>query len=755
MSESEIRELDPQTVERIAAGEVVERPASVVKELVENSIDAGASRVTVAVEAGGTEGIRVSDDGVGMSAEALERAIEKHTTSKISDIDDLESGVATLGFRGEALHAIAAVSRLTITSRPADGSGTELVVEGGEVTDRTPAGRPVGTTVEVRDLFYNVPARRKYLKQDATEFAHVNTVVTSYALANPDVAVTLEHDGRETFATTGTGSLREAVLSVYGREVAEAMRRVDGAPEGPLASVEGLVSHPETTRASREYLSTFVNGRYVTANVVREAIVDAYDAQLAPDRYPFAVLFLEVDPATVDVNVHPRKLEIRFAEEEAVREQVRGAVEASLLEEGLLRSAAPRGRSAPDETAVLPESQREQGQDREDTTREGRSGTPSRERDGAASGERDDGVTGGVTDGDDGVTRRGDDGDDSATERRDAVEAAVSEQTGQKPSVDGERRLSSDEPSSPSEATADTSARSTGEESNDGTQTASTAASTAPERRNAGEKSGSDGSPREGLGGTARADSGGVSRKDSGGAPREDSDRSDPAHAGSRRKFRGATRQERLVEDHGNAAFETLPAMRILGQFRETYIVAETADGLVLIDQHAADERINYERLKESFAGETTTQALAEPVSLELTAHEAALFEAHSAALSRLGFHASLVDDRHVEVRTVPAKVADQAGPELIRDVLGEFVRGTERAAETVEAAVDELLADLACYPSVTGNTSLTEGSVVDLLSALDGCENPYACPHGRPVLVELATDEIDDRFERDYPGHG
>jgi DNA mismatch repair protein MutL len=227
MTAPEIRQLDEQTVERIAAGEVVERPASAVKELVENSLDAAASRVTVAVESGGTDLIRVTDDGVGMDEESLRQAVEKHTTSKIRDIDDLEGGVGTLGFRGEALHAVGAVSRTTLRSRPDGGRGTELVVEGGEVTDVSPAGCPAGTTVAVRDLFYNVPARRKYLKTESTEFSHVSTVVTNYALANPDVAVTLEHDGRETFATTGSGNLRETVMSVYGREVAESMIPVD------------------------------------------------------------------------------------------------------------------------------------------------------------------------------------------------------------------------------------------------------------------------------------------------------------------------------------------------------------------------------------------------------------------------------------------------------------------------------------------------------------------------------------------------
>jgi DNA mismatch repair protein MutL len=673
---SEIRELDPQTVERIAAGEVVERPASVVKELVENAIDAGADRIEVAVEAGGTEGIRVSDDGRGMTEAELRRAVEKHTTSKITDIADLEGGVGTLGFRGEALHAIGAVSRLTITTRPhaekhpdGPGQGTELAVEGGDVTGVDPAGCSEGTTVAVDDLFFNVPARRKYLKTEATEFAHVNTVATSYALANPDVAVALSHDGRETFATTGGGDRRETVMGVYGREVAESMVAVPGSavPEGPLSGLTGLVSHPETNRSTREYLSTFVNGRYVTAATVREAVVDAYDTQLAPDRYPFAVVDLAVDPADVDVNVHPRKLDVRFADDEAVREQVRTAVEETLLGEGLIRSSAPRGRSAPEQTAIRP-------------------------------GESD--PAGGRADKDEPA--------DDATAEPDA-------------STDPSAAGGSADRSGPADQSADTSSAS---------------------RPDAGSRPG---------GASAGASPGTDSAAD---PPAPGGDR--PSEASARR-FRAAGEQTRLdgADPDEVTEFDRLPSMRVLGQLHDTYVVAETDDGLVLIDQHAADERVNYERLQAAFDGERTTQVLAEPVRVEVTVREAELFEAHSEALARVGFRAERVADDAVEVRTVPALVGDAADPELIREVIAAFLGGKDGAADTVEAAADELLADLACYPSVTGNTSLTDGSVVDLLAALDDCENPYACPHGRPVVIELDRGELEARFERDYPGHG
>ncbi|KAA9399546.1 DNA mismatch repair endonuclease MutL [Haloarcula sp. CBA1130] len=704
---TDIQRLDDRTVERIAAGEVVERPASVVKELVENAIDADANRVEVVVEAGGTDGIRVTDDGIGMDREAVETAVEKHTTSKIRDIADLEGGVGTLGFRGEALHAIGAVSRLTIRTRPRGGdAGAELVLEGGEVTSVGPAGCPEGTTIAVEDLFYNVPARRKYLKQESTEFAHVNTVVASYALANPDVAVSLTHGDRETFSTTGRGDLREAVMSVYGREVAESMISVgagSGAngdeddtsfPDGPLDGVHGLVSHPETNRAGREYLSTYVNGRYVRAGTVRDAVVDAYGTQIAPDRYPFAVLFLDVPAGDVDVNVHPRKLEVRFADDEGVREQVRTAVEDALLREGLLRSTAPRGRSAPEQTEITPESAGAGDSERERSSR--------------------------------------DDGDDTTpseqTETTDTESRA--DVTAQEPDT-----VSTDRPDRTRAETTDGQSSDTAQSGQAGDEKWS------PETETTSDASGE--SERGQTGGS-------VSSGDS--DPETSTTR--PATESEGRKFTGGQEQARLG-DEPEATHESLPSMRILGQLADTYVVAETDDGLVLVDQHAADERVNYERLKAKFEGETTTQALADPVELELTAREAEVFDRRSDALASLGFHTARTGERSVEVRTLPGVIADVAGPDIVRDVLGAFVAGDDEAAATVEAAADELLGDLACYPSVTGNTSLTEGSVRELLAALDACENPYACPHGRPTIIHIDRQELEDRFERDYPGHG
>ncbi|WP_332898021.1 DNA mismatch repair endonuclease MutL [Haladaptatus sp. CMSO5] len=659
-----IRQLDATTIERIAAGEVVERPASVVKELVENSIDADATRITVAVERGGKDGIKITDDGVGMSRDDVELAIQKHTTSKIRDISDLEAGIGTLGFRGEALHVIGAVSRLSIRTKPRGGdTGTELRYEGGSVEHVKPAGCPAGTTIEVEDLFFNTPARKKYLKQDGTEFAHVNTVVTQYALANPDIAVTLTHNDREVFSTTGQGSLEATILSVYGREVATSMMAVEQVPPGPLADLSGVVSHPETTRSSSEYVSTYVNGRYVTSKPVRDAVVEAYGSQIAPDRYPFAVLFLDVPAETVDVNVHPRKMEVRFGDDAAVHDQVKHAVCGALMREGLVRTAAPRGRSAPEQTEIVPETAREKTADEAGTDA---AEDPSTSISHPATRRR---------------TRR--QSDSRPERRRRSRPAAASRPSAEQPSE-------SEEAANQPQATPETA--------------------------------------------------------------QEKTQHNDPE---PRRKFRAQPEQQTLTGEPTSeeTGYDRLPSLRVLGQLSDTYIVAETPGGMVLVDQHAADERVNYERLKQQFLGDVPAQELATPVALELTAREAELFSAYREALAELGFEATLEAERVVELTTVPAVVAGAADPALLRDVLSEFV-SAERPAETVDAVRDHLLGDLACYPSITGNTSLTEGSVVDLLAALDACENPYACPHGRPVIIEFSREEIESRFERDYPGH-
>jgi len=708
----EITQLDAATIERIAAGEVVERPASAVKELLENSLDADANRITVEIDGDGTERICVRDDGIGMSESAVTKAIQAHTTSKIGDIDDLEAGIGTLGFRGEALHTIGAVSTLTIQTRPRGGeSGTECVVEGGERTHVGPAGCPEGTTITVEDLFFNTPARKKYLGEPATEFAHSNRIVARYALANPDVAITLEHDGRETFSTPGRGNLEEAVLSVYGREVASAMVEVDvEASElrgSPLTRVWGLVSNPETTRSTRAYLSTFVNGRYVTDSVLREAVLAGYGNQLAADRFPFTVLFIELPGDSVDVNVHPRKMELRFGEEAGVRQAVTEAVSETLLEEGLIRRSAPRGRSAPSDVDIEP-----------DAPASPESPTPE---------------------------------PDSEPGLEDATDSRPQESTTEDQPASSESQSAR---ASKQETATDSAAQQPAPASSTSEQSPNTAA-------NATEKQTQESKPaREtAVDGARQTGNPDLSQQPpSGQTETTDTTASDSETGYDREptftpKTENATLTDQPPETEDDQ-FDRLPSMDVLGQFQETYVLATTDDGLILIDQHAADERINYERLREAATGRSDSQALVSPVELELTAQEAAAFEGGLDALRDVGFDAELADDgRTAVVTAVPSVFASVLEPDLLRDVLGEFV-ATDGASSIVDSAADELIADMSCYPSVTANTSLAEGSVLELLRELDACSNPYACPHGRPVVVEVGSDEIADRFERDYPGH-
>ena len=708
-ADTEIRPLDDDTIAKIAAGEVVERPASVAKELVENALDAGASRIEIAVEEGGLDLVEVRDDGIGMTEADCRAAVREHTTSKLTDAGELER-VETLGFRGEALHTIGAVADLEITAKPnpdrrgdaatsvdESAPGTRLVYRGGEVETVESAAHPGGTTIAVTDLFHNTPARRKYLSEPATEFRHVSRVVGRYALANPDVAISLSHDGREVFATTGDGDRVAAIMAVYGREVAESMIEVDAEPDTDAVDrIVGHVSDPETTRASREYLATYVNDRAVASDTVRGAIVEAYSGQLSAERYPFAVLFVEVPPERVDVNVHPRKQAVRFDEEGAVEDAVTDAVRDALLEDGIVRASAPRGVSKPDEATVRSD------EDSGASVSAGADEAPS------ATGADTDDVSG-ASDVDDTPHST----DPIGARSTSAADAA---------STGGETSQPEDDRSAPPSTTAsDTKPAGTADPSTVSSPTES-------DSQPLGDPSHSATPEAEDW--TARL-----------ATPIE--------------QTVTATDQQTLDGDSVSATsteYDSLPPLQVLGQHAETYVVANAPDGLVLIDQHAADERIHYERLRDA-VDSGTAQALASPVELSLTPTEAETYDTYAPALQRLGFHADR-EDRRLSVRSVPTILGETLDPDAIRDVFGALLAGGDGEG-TVEAMADELLGDLACAPAVKGNTSLTEGSVTALLEALDDCENPYACPHGRPTLIRIDGDELAERFERDYPGHG
>jgi DNA mismatch repair protein MutL len=392
---------------------------------------------------------------------------------------------------------------------------------------------------------------------------------------------------------------------------------------------------------------------------------------------------------SVDVNVHPRKMEVRYNKPDAVKKSVRTAIENALREEGILRSSAPRGRSAPEQTPIEPVTPDDEVELTPDH--------PTRSTRDASSGPASNDI------------------DDRLPDTQSARQFGETESTASQPDTQPPQNTDSSRSTTQPSRTSETNAEDPDSElaSSDPETQSPPAAEPEPEQ-----------------------------------ATNED-----PSQTAS------TTDPETQTTLHGDVAtpsteYDDLPNLHVLGQLQNTYIVAETDAGLVLIDQHAADERVNYERLQKQFAGETTAQALAEPVEVELTAREASAFAAARTALSRIGFQTERVDDRTIQVSTVPAVIAEPAGPELVRDVIVDLVDDESDPERMVEEIADELLADMACHPSITGNTSLTEGSVVELLSALDDCDNPWSCPHGRPVVIQIDSDEIDERFERDYPGH-
>lgn len=532
-----IRTLDTDTIERIAAGEVITRPANVVTELIENALDAGASRISITIDNGGLDRIRVSDDGHGMDETDAALATERHTTSKIEDAADVDR-VETLGFRGEALPSIAAVSRLELTSKPPDSvAGTRVTVDNGEKTVEA-AGRGVGTTVEATELFSRLPARREALGSPAQEFSHISQTVSRYALCRPSVRVRLTHNENTVLSTPGTG-LKDAVLAVYDRSVAGQSTAFEYDSDDTVR-VEGLLVYPSVTRSKPNHVYTAVNGRALGDATIRNATVEGYGTLLPSDRYPIAVVSVSVPPETVDVNVHPGKETVRFTEEQRVSSAVERAVTEALSGTDLSREAEHLF----DSESIAPE-------------------------------------------------------------------------TG-KPFAD----------------------------------------------------------------------------------------------------------------------------VSVIGQFRGLYLLCEDADDLLVVDQHAAHERITYERLREQASGAIDSVPLDPPQTLSLSPPEAAVVQEHHETIESLGFTLEPFGDTTYRVTELPAPLGQVEGK--LGDVLDAFLAG-----EDPEDPREELLAELACHPALRAGDELSAEHADSLIQQLGACEQPYACPHGRPTVLSIDETTLARSFER------
>ncbi|MCK9984369.1 MAG: DNA mismatch repair protein MutL [Azoarcus sp.] len=619
-------------INQIAAGEVVERPASVLKEVLENAVDAGSRAIDVQLEQGGVRRIRVADDGCGIAKDELALALERHATSKIANLDDLER-VGTMGFRGEALAAIAAVARTTLTSR-ADGSAHAWRIDG---ADRSvaPAALGAGTIVDVADLYYNTPARRKFLKSESTEYAHCDEMFRRVALARPDIGLQLAHNGRVVHRLPAADHARR-VGALMGDDFLAQARTLD-ADAGPLR-LSGFASLPAYSRASRDAQYFFVNGRFVRDKLLTHAVRQAYTDILHGNRHPAYVLFLELDPAGVDVNVHPAKIEVRFREARAIHQFVFHALTRTLAESGA--GLAPRDQAETltptASTAYAPEAR-----------------TPD-ERPRPFGG------------------------------------------YGNAPPVQG--RLAMESASRSYFDFVGT------------TREPAAAANSGPAPAPTGSPALQDFRP------TAFAPVAG----------------------------RPATPIATALPQHAD---DSAPLGYALAQLHGIYILAQNAKGLVLVDMHAAHERILYEKLKTVLDGTPSVQRLLIPAVFSVSAKDMAAAEECTEVLAGMGFEIAPAGPQELAVRAVPVLLANAPVAELLRKLLEELREYP--ASEVVTARRNELLATMACHGAVRAHRSLTIPEMNALLRDMEATERADQCNHGRPTWTQLTMGDLDRFFMR------
>ncbi|MFZ5521096.1 MAG: DNA mismatch repair endonuclease MutL [Pseudomonadota bacterium] len=714
-----IRELPDELISQIAAGEVVERPASVVRELVDNALDAGATEITVKLLAGGIRAVVVEDDGAGIPADQLPLALRRHATSKIASLADLER-VGTMGFRGEALAAIASVSELALLSRTPDGEhAVRLDARSGELG---PAARGRGTSVEVRELFFSTPARRKFLKTEATEFAHCLEAVRRHALARPDVSFAVWHDGR-LVQQWRAGDLQRRLRDVLGAEFIEHSREVD-LRVGPL-HITGRAGLPDHARNRSDLQYVYVNGRCVRDKLLAHGVRAAYDDVLHGSRQPTYALFLTCPPEIVDVNVHPAKSEVRFRESREVHQAMRHAVEAALA-----KSRAPKGDAASagafGALTGAPAAGAPASSWSADAVGDPAGGPPARYT--LAPGAQAPGLEQGQS----WTPRGGSGGAARDWPPRPQVQGAlplpetaglqVSERLPQWPGASAAGSAAQAEaPHSPADPAAWSNAAASRPQASAGSADVGTAAGPV-----AGASPASLARSEAAFPGTQAA----ASQEPAsalGAGPRPDAFPPGPLEAQPAPHW---------------------PLGRALAQLGGVYILAENAQGLVVVDMHAAHERIVYEQLKASLAGSAIeSQPLLIPVTFAASPAEVATAEAQRDALLQLGLDIAPLSPTRLAVRARPAALAQADLAELARAVLAELAQFD--ASEVIQRAQHELLATLACHGAVRANRQLTLAEMNALLRDMERTERADQCNHGRPTWRQVTMKELDGLFLR------
>ncbi len=643
---NKIQILPDNLANQIAAGEVVERPASVIKELVENAIDAGASRIKIDVELGGRRLMMVGDDGEGMTRDDAVLAFERHATSKIRTQDDLAK-IGTLGFRGEALASIASVARVELTTkREADLAATRVVVEGGRLIDVNDAARDVGTTIAVRDLFFNTPARRKFMRSEATENYHLTSIVTHYALAHPEIAFTLTNNGREVLRVSPARDLRERAFQIFGGGLLESLIPVSGGREY-VATISGFVSAPRERRTTRDGQYFFVNKRFVRDKTIAGGLLEGYRSVLPHGIYPVAFLFLDIPLEEIDVNVHPAKTEIRFRRGEAVKDVIAEAVRSALAQAGITGDTPP-----------------------------------------LASGVEE-------------IARSGDRLAVEETLRAHAASAGeVSQEPGELRPItidqqDAEARKPHSEPVQHEIRLEDFV-----DSSNTNLFEAAAAISERPQPV--------------------------------------------PRTAAELPPVDSAAKIAKPIET------DTLSGNRIncLGQLHESFIIAVDDEGLLLIDQHVAHERILFDKYRKGEADRSIeSQNLLLPETIDLTPAQSQAFELIEDELESLGFGLMRLSGRTIAIKSIPTDLAPADARNLFSELLDAIE--VEKRGAPKSTFRDDIAASLACKAAIKINMKLTPEKMSWLIDRLLKTTSPTTCPHGRPVILRLSMKDIERGFHR------
>jgi DNA mismatch repair protein MutL len=746
-----IKVLDEQLANQIAAGEVVERPSSVVKELVENAVDAGSTSIDVTIEEGGLSLIRVVDNGGGIEGDDLPTAFQRHATSKIATSSDLFR-IASLGFRGEALPSIAAVSRLSCVSAT-DGSGLarRLVIDGGATTGIEPANAPQGTDMTVRDLFFNTPARLKYMKSIQTELGHISDYMNRVALAHPGIAITLKHNGSVLLRTLGTGDRLQVIAAVYGTSVAKAMLPVSASDAD--YELTGYISKPELTRANRNGITVVVNGRYIRSHAVNQSLLQAYHTLLPINRYPLAIIELGMHPGLLDVNVHPSKMEVRFSKETELRSLIERAAKSAL---GGLRhipgpsSAGKRERTGPTyvqdaisfhiadrleeerENHPLPEPPATMP-DRPSATNEVdpsiAAPEPTVDQPAASTKASDRGNSGfGLSniEAGRGSDARGSSGFSSAKGERGYDRSHPSRAWNDRESAyvpkDAAERLYAKPALSPGQPSAVR-------------ETAASSEALAYEPARPGQE------PSSAAGSEAIAAS----------TPQPIDEPSSLAAAAPLPGMPDAPRRQDAAEEarpDKSPVAPAFPELHWIGQHHGTYIVAQSDDGLYLIDQHAAHERINYEYYLHKFGNPVAaSQGLIVPLTLEFTAGEASQLRECVGLFAEAGVELEPFGTQTFLVRSYPEWFPQGEEQSLLEEMAELLIE--ERKSINITKLREKAAIMCSCKASIKANDRLSREEGDALLARLARCVQPYTCPHGRPIIVHLSTYQLEKMFKR------